>query len=369
MNFYDHYTDALEKVAKNVPTSPEKWARAKAQARAKFDVYPCVPLDSLAITRSGPTHYRDLAVGVEILTYSIENDQLEWQPIEHLHYYEDAPLIEIGKSTGFKVRCTPNHKWVARTTKDQPYKLVEAQNITKHMLLKCASELPEGDMTKLGAWSKKDSWAEQVLAWSPEAREVYLASAIVYDGHDQGLSTRIEGRHTFGFSQKEYDHLWAALLAAAVNGYHVTFRDKGDTGLTSATLIRNKQEHSTQNLIKRDAGSEDVWCPTTANNTWVMVQNGFITITGNSAYANGWAAKKYKAMGGGWKKEAELNKEAFLPLIGKALTAGRALMATKKAKTALKAANTASNVATGVSAVKSVASSKPKPVPAPPSAG
>ena len=25
---------------KNVPTSPEKWAQAKAQAKAKFDVYP-----------------------------------------------------------------------------------------------------------------------------------------------------------------------------------------------------------------------------------------------------------------------------------------------------------------------------------------
>lgn len=87
-----------------------------------------------------------------------------------------------------------------------------------------------------------------------------------------------------------------------------------------------------------------------------------------SAYANGWAAKKYKAMGGGWKKEAELNKEAFLPLIGKALTAGRTLLAGKKVKKVLKAADTASNIATGVSAVKSVAGSKPKPVPAPPSA-
>ena len=68
------------------------------------------------------------------------------------------------------------------------------------------------------------------------------------------------------------------------------------------------------------------------------------------------------------EKRAELDKEAFLPLIGKALTAGRALLATKKAKNVLKAANTASNVATDVSAVKSVASAKPKPAPAPPSA-
>ena len=69
------------------------------------------------------------------------------------------------------------------------------------------------------------------------------------------------------------------------------------------------------------------------------------------------------------EKRAELDKEAFLPLIGKALTAGRALFAGKKVKSALKAADTASNIATGVSTVKSVASSKPKPVPAPPSAG
>jgi hypothetical protein len=40
VSLYDLYADALEKVAKNVPTSPEKWARAKAQARTKFDVYP-----------------------------------------------------------------------------------------------------------------------------------------------------------------------------------------------------------------------------------------------------------------------------------------------------------------------------------------
>jgi len=88
-----------------------------------------------------------------------------------------------------------------------------------------------------------------------------------------------------------------------------------------------------------------------------------------SAYANGWAAKKYKSMGGGWKKEAEHSKEAYvsaiIPAVKGLFTAGRALMATKT----LKAANTAANIATGVSAVKSVASAKPKPPPAPPSAG
>ena len=30
----------MDKIAKNVPTDPAKWSQAKAQARAKFDVYP-----------------------------------------------------------------------------------------------------------------------------------------------------------------------------------------------------------------------------------------------------------------------------------------------------------------------------------------
>jgi hypothetical protein len=38
---YGHVKEEMEQLEeKNVPTSPEKWAQAKAQAKAKFDVYP-----------------------------------------------------------------------------------------------------------------------------------------------------------------------------------------------------------------------------------------------------------------------------------------------------------------------------------------
>ena len=56
-----------------------------------------------------------------------------------------------------------------------------------------------------------------------------------------------------------------------------------------------------KNIKFEKVENEDVWCPTTENNTWVMYQNGLITITGNSAYANAWAAKWYKKKGGGWR--------------------------------------------------------------------
>lgn len=38
MSVYKEYFSHLQE--KNIPTSPEKWARAKAAARAKFKVYP-----------------------------------------------------------------------------------------------------------------------------------------------------------------------------------------------------------------------------------------------------------------------------------------------------------------------------------------
>ena len=53
------------------PTNPALWARAKSAARSKFDVYPCVPLDSKALTKNGWKTYDELTIGELILTYNI----------------------------------------------------------------------------------------------------------------------------------------------------------------------------------------------------------------------------------------------------------------------------------------------------------
>jgi len=291
---------------KNVPTNPSLWSRAKALARQKFDVYPCVPLDSLAISKKGPIAYDELEVGEEILTYNMKHDLLEWKPVLQKHYYENAPLVEIGKPTGFAVRCTPNHKWVVSRTNEM--ELVETKDLNTHMKIIMCSVLKNDSNLLIENWSKKDNWIEKVLSMNEKEREIFLASSIVYDGWDKGSSTKIKDRHTFGFVQKEYDHLWASLLAAYLNGYYVNSRERNEE-MTSATYIRNKKHHNTQNLYKKDVGFEDVWCPTTENETWVMVQNGLITITGNSAYANGWASKWYKSKGGSWKSVSESKED------------------------------------------------------------
>jgi hypothetical protein len=307
-NVYGEEVEQLDE--KNAPTNPELWSRAKSLAKSKFDVYPCVPLDSLAISKKGPIAHDELEIGDEILTFNMKEDKLEWKPVLHKHYYENAPLMEIGKPTGFSIRCTPNHKWVISRTNDM--ELVETKDLNTHMKIIMCSVLQNDSNLLIENWTKKDNWIEKVLSMNEKEREIFLASSVVYDGWDKGLSTKIKDRHTFGFVQKEYDHLWASLLSAYLNGYYVNTNEKSD--ITGATYIRNKKYHSTQNLYKKDAGSEDVWCPTTENETWVMIQNGLITITGNSAYANGWASKWYKSKGGGWKsvsEETELGEGYF----------------------------------------------------------
>ena len=308
-------SEYLDEAKKNKAKDPKKWSACIAQAKAKFDVYPCVTLDSLAITKNGPLPYDMLEVGQDILTFNIEKDVLEWKPIKQLHYFENAPLVRMGKATGFQVKCTPNHKWVVNRGSDySSTELIETKDINKHMKIVTCAALENESTLVMENWSKKDSWVEKVLSMSKEQREIFLASAIVYDGHDNGVSTKILNRHSFGFSQKNEDHFYATILSAYLNGYHVSFSDKYPN-MQSATIIRNKKNHNTQNLIMKDIEPENVWCPETENNTWVMIQNGFITITGNSAYANAWAAKCYKSKGGRWKQVSESIAERSTKLL------------------------------------------------------
>ena len=298
------------KSGKNVPNNPSLWASCKAWAKSTFDVYPCVPLDSLALTKKGWAEYSDLNIGDEILSYNQSKDKLEWKPVVNLHFYEDAPTLSLKKlQTNFKVRCTPDHKWVLKTPNVKyPDNLVEAKNITKRMNLKTAAEIVDdvNENLNLSNWRKGDDWVENILKMSKAQLEAFFAAGIVYDGNDKGLSSL--NRSTYGFSQKNINHGEAMEIAAVLLGYRVSFVQKmHNAEMKSWTFIKRDSE-STGNLIIEEDLNCDVWCPETENNTWVMKQGRIITITGNSAYANGAAAKRYKSKGGTWRKaDSDLN--------------------------------------------------------------
>lgn len=105
------------------------------------------------------------------------------------------------------------------------------------------------------------------------------------------------------------DHKWVALNDKGVDLVPTVEIDDSRKILVSSENTRvslnksiyNFENKYVDNINIYKIGKMDVWCPETSNGTWVMKQGALSTITGNSAYANGWAAKWYKEKGGGWR--------------------------------------------------------------------
>ena len=79
---------------KNVPTSPEKWARAKAQAKAKFDVYPSAYANGWAAKK-----YKEMGGGWKSVSEETDLDEgyfkrqeTERQETERLAKKDDLPF-------------------------------------------------------------------------------------------------------------------------------------------------------------------------------------------------------------------------------------------------------------------------------------
>lgn len=331
---------SLKFAGNNEPTNPSLWDKVQKLTKGEmkslthggktvdgpndgkgFKIFPCVPLDSEALTPNGWKGYEDLFVGDDILTFNLESQCFEWNKIEHLHFYENAPVKRMFKSTtGWDIVCTENHKWVTQARDSSrskgdpnlwgPVTLTEFKDLkTRHKIITSAPPLSAGTSEqKMEGFSKYgDSWVTKVINMTPSERHAFFAAGIVFDGHEHNQ----KNVKTYGGSQKNSDHADAFALSGYLSGYNVSFNKKKDNNTITAFTFTSRRHQCLVNLITEDAGTANVWCPTTKNQTWVMRQKKSITITGNSAYANGWASKTYKDLGGGWKKKKTAGGNTF----------------------------------------------------------
>lgn len=287
MNFYDFYTDALEKVAKNVPTSPEKWARAKAMARAKFDVYPSAYANGWAAKK-----YKEMGGGWKKAEGGSKKKKATKKKSsshkKEANFQHDFPANEYGQAAAAQ----------AIRGKSEAQKKRDRRNMALAVGLPLAA-----------------------VAGTELAMRMRKKAALKHDFPLNIGGTRLPKG---GYDLSRYN------ITAPPEPNLIVPALAGVTGLAAGALYRHHK-----NKKKAKAAAE--------------------------------AAAQQPNTQEGVKKEAYLN--AVVPVVKGLFGAGRALLATKKAKKVLNAANTASNVASGVSAVKSVASAKPTPPPAPPSAG
>lgn len=294
------------------------------KVKARYDVWPsayaCVPIDtSKALTKEGWKTFEELSLGEEILTFSLEKDALEFKPILNLHKYKEAEtyIVQNG-NTGWKFECTPNHKWVIKHPKctgnrgRKKYELVNDMRLasTEELLknggsnrkLVISSKYHGGEPVRLEKIYKyQTNWIEYLLNCSPEQRESWLYSAIVYDGNQIKIQRMVKqtnennhqylydsprNKQSFGFKQKDINHRDAFLLSAFLNKGLVTFKKHKNCDIFNCNYVSYNGTKSWENFKHIETRQADVWCPETENGTWVMMQetdgNGIITITGNS---------------------------------------------------------------------------------------
>jgi hypothetical protein len=271
---------AKKKNKKRTPTDKALWARALAEARKKFKVYPCVPVNgSYALTRSGWKCFKDLRIGDEIVSFDLNVGALTWDKIKDLHFYKDAETIRLYKNdSSFDFRCTNDHKWVMN--KDGINYLMKTEDIVGDTnILTSARMLDTSVNTYISVWNI----VERVLGMSNIERLEWLNNIINSKTKEYSLE------------EKEAISICAALL-----GYEVSF-DYGDRFQIESIILAKRFNNFVRDIMKESSEKCDVWCPETSSGTWLMRQGGMISITGNSAYANGWAAQWYKKRGGDWR--------------------------------------------------------------------
>nr|DAY05945.1 MAG TPA: DNA polymerase [Caudoviricetes sp.] len=132
---------------------------------------------------------------------------------------------------------------------------------------------------KSGIGDKKENLCRWVLSLNARHLEMFVDIFNKAEGHFNDGAWVVTQKH--GYTADAYR------LAASLCGKYVTSTEYKEGGISKYRL-RKKTFVTAQKLVVEDAGSCDVWCPTTDYGTWVTQdENGSIIVTGNSNYGRG----------------------------------------------------------------------------------
>lgn len=165
----------------------------------------CVTLDTKCLTREGWKAYDELVMGEEILTYNIDKDITEWQPLQQVVYYDKpGPLVRMNNQ-GFDFIVTPDHKWVVQ------------QDWNKKVLIKETKDLKQGGRKNIIRVAEHKFPQEKTI----EDELVYVLGIVFADG-----SIGKKGKQIDLYQKDKVEKFRNALDAAKIN-YHEDIRQDG----------------------------------------------------------------------------------------------------------------------------------------------
>ena len=130
---------------------------------------PCIIGSSLIRTKSGFKTIKELSEmsktalsNVKVLSYNIENDELEWKGIKNvIKTRQSATVIKLNFADGTNLECTPNHNIY---TKNRGY--VEAKDLTANDLIVSfetpKSKIKEKESTR-PSYIKENGWVSRIF--------------------------------------------------------------------------------------------------------------------------------------------------------------------------------------------------------------
>lgn len=101
--------------------------REVSRGDGKPVTYACLPKDTTTVlTRDGWKEFKDLVVGMDVLTYNTEEGVSEWKPIQHVVEFDNQPVIKM-ENSHFEFESTADHRWFGdrRTGKKNRYYVQE----------------------------------------------------------------------------------------------------------------------------------------------------------------------------------------------------------------------------------------------------
>lgn len=297
----------------------------------------CVPDDSEALTRNGWKFQHQIHIGDEILTYNIEKDLFEWQPVKEKGVFDYNGHLMHSRSAEVNFEFTPNHRWVIEDH-NKERKIVKGYELrSNHKFILTAdyeaegSILTEKEAAVLG-WIVTDGYHrwkggsfEAMIyqlkkPYVEEIRELlgdWLSSESVHPD-SKTICFRIKTLKLTNIkklfkSKKDLPYIVANLGTKELQVYwDVCMKAKGHVDFKQmhfaqnpgpvldsfqiATLLlgktcnlsnrgcymKSKKRMKVHNTLGTNWYSGKVWCPVVDNGTWLMRRHGKPVITGNS---------------------------------------------------------------------------------------
>ena len=266
---------------------------------AKTFTYRCMPMQTTILTRSGWKHYDEVAVGDEVLTYNEERRVKEWAPLLDKVAYSKAQTVDIVRRGNVWMTTTPNHRWFVKQRREGSncmryidHQIRETQDLTSesNIIVNAPMDLDVGcGYTEWPTDKFNYNWEKAVCQMSGEQRKAFLMGFLLGEGHIN-RPTGEPGKHgcsgpRWGWTQNRGNIFEAMLTASFIQSDCLVSTYKSNVkDLCYQARLNAKGYITGQRLEYHDAGLQDVWCPVTANGSWVCRQGDNISITGNSLY-------------------------------------------------------------------------------------